>query len=484
MPNSADFLVIGGGIAGLTAACLLSEFGQVAVLCRMDLKTARPYSSTDGMAAVMGQDDSFQIHQDDTLRAGAGYGNPAAVRLMVEGGPKALRFLRSLGLDFQESPLHEPAHSVARTWRSSDFTERDVLEALIRFARKSKSIRLMEGAEGVELIVAGAECRGAFFRQEPSQVAEPFFAKATLLATGGLGQLFARSTSSAGSDGEGLALAANAGLALEDLEFVQFHPITVALPEEGSYLPIPHALRAMGTHITDSAGARFLTQFHPEAELAPSDTLAQAIHLEQAHGQVFLDARHLDQEALRKSFPEFCKLLKKKGLDLSQGKIPISPAAHHSCGGVRVDSKSATLLPGLFAAGEVACASFHGASPLPSNALLEALASARFAAEAMAKQASLDPSPAPVLDLPAPILALEPLPQVKAYAQRIGQILWEHAGVVRSPESLAVAKKALVEIPARDYRIQHRQLVAYKLIEACQARPKSLGSHFMAQSIL
>lgn len=486
MTQKTDFLVIGAGIAGLSAAHFLSEKGSVTVITKGELRHANTYWAQGGIAAVLGKDDSFEFHQQDTLKAGLGHCDEKAVRLMVDTGPRAMRFLESLELKFEEEPLTEAGHSRSRVWRTSDFTGKDILEALIRKISKNGKVHLMENTEAVELIQQEGHCYGAFVRKSNSNTTDtkPLLAKATLLATGGAGRLFARTTNTPGAAGDGIALAINAGVEIADLEFMQFHPTAFALPDGGRYFLLSETLRGMGGWIVNKEGERFVKQVTPEAELAPRDVLARAIYFEQMNQPVYLDMRHLDSDKVKKTFPNIYAYLKEKKFDLAADLIPIAPVAHYLCGGVVTDTKAATSLPGLFAAGEVACSGVHGANRLASNSLLEAVVFAGFAAESMPKYLNLmDLESIDVEKLDLPQIQVEDLAQVKAYAQRIAQVMWEHVGLVRHGKGLKQAKHSLVEIPARDYRIQHRQLVAYRMIQACEARPESLGSHYVSTEL-
>lgn len=485
MPKQTDYLIIGSGVAGLATAYFLSEFGKVTVMTKGEVRNANTYWAQGGIAAVLAKEDTFESHIEDTLKTGAGHCKESAVRQMVFGAPKAIKFLQSIGLKLDKEPMLEAGHSRARVWRSSDFTGRDILEVLIKAVQKKENISFLEKTEAVELMVDEGECKGAFVKREDNEEIDKVGAKHTILATGGLGQLYSKTTNTLGSGGDGLALAVNAGLELQDIEFIQFHPTALATPKNGRHFLLSEVLRGMGAKIVNSRGEAFLKRFDERAELAPRDLVARAIFVEELTNFVFLDMRQIDASKIRKKFPNIQKALKEYDLDLTKDLIPITPVAHYACGGVPTDLKGATLLPGLYAVGEVACTGVHGANRLASNSLLEAIVFAKAVAESLEKSALIDVAKSVNIDsIEKPQVLIEDINQVKAYGKRIGQIMWENVGIVRTPEGLAKAKKEIVAIPARDYRVQHRQLVCYKIIEACQARPQSLGAHYMTKEII
>lgn len=485
MPKQTDYLIIGSGVAGLATAYFLSEFGNVTVLTKSEVRNANTYWAQGGIAAVLDKEDTFESHMEDTLKTGAGHCNESAVRQMVFGASKAIKFLQSIGLKIEKEPMLEAGHSRARVWRSSDFTGRDILEVLIKAVQRKNNISFLEKTEAVELIVDEGECKGAFIRAENEDEIDKVAAKHTVLATGGLGQLFGKTTNTLGSGGDGLALAANAGLELKDIEFIQFHPTALAMPKKGRHFLLSEVLRGMGAKIVNSRGETFLSKFDPRAELAPRDLVSRAIYIEEMTGPVYLDMRHIEEALVRKKFPNIQKALKEYNLDLTKDLIPIAPVAHYACGGVPTDLKGATKLPGLYAVGEVACTGVQGANRLASNSLLEAIVFAKAISESLEKNASMDASKNVNIDsIEVPTVNVEDIDQVKAYGKRIGQIMWENVGIVRTAEGLEKAKTEIVAIPARDYRVQHRQLVSYKIIEACQARPQSLGAHYMTKEII
>lgn len=479
-----DHLIIGAGIAGLATALNLKDAGKVTVILKGKLKQANTYWAQGGIAAVMTKEDRFKKHIVDTMEAGSNHGDRDAVRYLVEHAPKAIRFLESLGVKFKKEPALEGGHSESRVWRTSDFTGQDVLDQLIQSVNKT-DIEVLEDTDAVELIVRDGVCMGAFVRKNNEEKLELFLAKNTVLATGGLGQLFARTSNTLAAAGDGMAMAVNAGLELEDLEFVQFHPTALDKYDDGRYFLLSETLRGFGGRIVNSKGKQFLYEFDKRGELASRDLVTRAIYFEQANGPVYLDIRGFDKKEVKERFPNIIKRLKQYGFDLMNDLIPITPIAHFSCGGIPVDIRGATKLPHLFAVGEVANSHVHGANRLASNALLEGLVFGEAIARTLTQNKEADDKIQidENIQLETPMISVESLPQVKAYAQRIQQIMWDKVGIVRTMEGLREALKEITEIPARDYRIQHRQIVCYKMIQACINRPMSLGCHYIASEI-
>ena len=309
--KKTDYLIIGAGIAGLSTALYLKDVGKVTIITKGKLKQANSYWAQGGIAAVLTKEDRFVKHINDTMEAGSRHNNRDAVRHLVEGAPKAIRFLEKLGVKFRKEPAMEGGHSVARIWRTSDFTGQDVLNNLIKAVQKAKTIDIQENTDAVELIVHEKNCRGAFVRIGKSEKAEPFLAKRTILATGGLGQLFAKTSNTKASAGDGLAMAVNAGLELEDLEFVQFHPTALAIPDNGRYFLLSETLRGFGARIINAKGESFLDEYDSRGELGPRDTVTRGIYFEMMNGSVYLDMHHLDAKEIKRNFPNITKFPKK-----------------------------------------------------------------------------------------------------------------------------------------------------------------------------
>ncbi len=485
MHQKTDYLVVGTGIAGLTAAYLLSDLGQVTLVTKGKLKESNTFLAQGGVAAVLGEDDHFEKHIEDTLQAGRDHCNAHAVRHLVENGPKAIRFLKSIGVNFSDEPALEAGHSRARVWRTDDFTGQAIFNQLFKAVKKQKNIQLLEETEAVELIVQFGEFYGAFLRKSSSEKVEPMLAKNTILATGGMGQLFKKTTNPVGAGGDGLAMALNAGLELKDMEFMQFHPTAFEMPEGGRHFLLSEALRGAGARVVNKDEENFLSRYDSRAEMTPRDLVARAIYFEKMHGAVCLDMRHMLSSELKRRFPNILKQLKNYAINPSKDLIPITPAAHYMCGGIPVDLKGATKLPGLFAVGEVAYTGVHGANRLASNSLLEAIVFAKSAASSLERSVVLDSQKKlDKLSVELPVIAVEDIAQVKAYAQRIGDIMWENVGIIRTVDALEVAKTQIEAIPARDYRIQHRQQVCQAIIDTCLARRDSLGSPYIVENLI
>lgn len=359
MEAKYQFIVIGSGLAGLTSALTVANHGPVLLVSKGALKDTATNLAQGGVAAVTEADDSFSSHIEDTLIAGVGYNRKKAVENLVKDGPAAIAWLRQQGVRFDRKPAREAAHSHRRVMRSSDFTGQAIETALLKKIRRNKNIKVLEKCFVRDLIIKNKQCVGIKTEKE-------IYGQKVILATGGLGQIFAYTTNPKVATGDGLAMAYRAGCKVADLEFIQFHP--TALKDKSSPLfLLSESLRGDGAYLINAQGKRFVN------ELSPRDKLTRAIVAEQKRGEVYLDIRHKGAKLIKARFPNIYRELKKRGFDLAKEPVPVTPAAHYSCGGVKTDAFGRTNIKNLMAFGEVACTGVHGANRLASNSLLEAI---------------------------------------------------------------------------------------------------------------
>ncbi|MFB8401732.1 L-aspartate oxidase [Streptomyces sp. NPDC055912] len=450
----ADVVVVGSGVAGLTAALRCTAAGlRTVVVTKARLDDGSTRWAQGGIAAALGEGDTPEQHLDDTLVAGAGLCDERAVRVLVTEGPDAVRRLIATGADFDKTADGEIAltregghHRRRIAHAGGDATGAEISRALVE-AIRDRGVRTIEHALVLDLLT-DAEGRTAgvtlhVMGEGQHDGVGAVHAPAVVLATGGMGQVFSATTNPAVSTGDGVALALRAGAEVSDLEFVQFHPTVLFLGagSEGQQPLVSEAVRGEGAHLVDADGVRFMVGQHELAELAPRDIVAKAITRRmQEHGteNMYLDARHFGAEMWEERFPTILAACRSHGIDPVTEPIPVAPAAHYASGGVRTDLRGRTTVPGLYACGEVACTGVHGANRLASNSLLEGLVFAeRIADDVIA--AAPRAAGAPVL--PATPVTL-PLP-VAGARTRIQRIMTAGAGVLRSEASLREAAEAL-----------------------------------------
>ena len=477
------FLVVGSGVAGLHTAWRASAEGDVLVLTKRSLFDSATAYAQGGIAAALGAGDSPELHRRDTLAAGAALCDAKAVEVLVEEGPARVRELQTAGADFDLEPSgkfklgREAAHSRRRIVHAhGDQTGAEVARTLIERVRDTESIEVLERTRVLDLIVSDGRCCGV--RATVRGVATEIIADATVLATGGCGQVYKYTTNPQVATGDGYAIAHRAGVRLADMEFVQFHPTALETPENPLAL-ISEAVRGEGAVLLNDSGERFMVKRHRLAELAPRDVVAREIFRERAAGgRVWLDARMLGA-SFRQRFPGIYALCKARGINPARQLIPVIPAAHYMMGGIVTDLTGRSALERLYACGEVSRTGVHGANRLASNSLLEGLVFAERVARDMISSARLPAVPRKK-QWEAPPLADRGAAQVAA--DDIRSVMWDHAGIDRTAKGLRECLVLLAGIERRlpEGATEEANMVqtARLIAEAALLRKESRGGHY------
>jgi L-aspartate oxidase len=509
-----DFLVIGGGIAGLIFAINAADAGgTVTVLTKGASGEANTAYAQGGIASVWSVDDSFESHIDDTLRSGAGLCNRHAVETIIRDGPAAVRELIALGTRFtrieeggeDEYDLgREGGHTHRRVLHAQDLTGREIMRALGEAASSRRNIRVLENRVAVNLLIepggtngAGpTRCWGAYVLDRATLAVDKLIARATLLATGGAGKVYLYTTNPDIASGDGVAMAYRAGAPVANMEFIQFHPTCLYHPAAKSFL-ISEALRGEGAILRLPDGTAFMKRYHSDAELAPRDVVARAIDAEmKRHGLdcVYLDISGRPADFVRSRFPNIFKRCLNYGFDITRTPIPVVPAAHYMCGGVMTDLDARTQIAGLYAAGEVAMTGLHGANRLASNSLLEAAVMGRRAAAAARADLAVSgegrPPDFPHWDPGRAIRSDERVLITQSWDE-IRRLMWNYVGIVRSDRRLerAMRRLELIKEEVHSYYWEHlvdsdlvelRNLVevAELVVRSAMARKESRGLHY------
>ncbi|MGE5569291.1 MAG: L-aspartate oxidase [Rhodospirillales bacterium] len=481
-----DFLVVGAGVAGLRAAIELAEAGTVLVVAKDSLHESSSEYAQGGIAVALSDDDEVELHEHDTLVAGDGLCDPAAVRTLVEQGPAAVEQLIEWGAEFDRDGGklafgREGAHSRRRILHAhGDSTGREISRTLYLKAASLPNVKFRTFAAITDLLVSdNGEAAGVVACDASARNWVPLPARAVLMATGGLGQAFRVTTNPEVATGDGVAAAFRAGAGISDLEFVQFHPTALHLQSAPPFL-LTEALRGEGGYLRNAEGDRFMPRYHPLAELAPRDVVARAIATEMKRTgapHVFLDLRHLGADFLRRRFPRIYETCLRYGFDPGADMAPVRPAAHYAMGGIRTDLDGRTSIPRLYAAGEVAATGVHGANRLASNSLLEGVVFGARAGAAMREWAGVPPAKA------AP--PAEPLfPCIDA--EELRALAWEKCGIIRSGPELGEAAGRLARValtPAANpnralFELRSMHLVVGLIARMAAARKESRGAHY------
>jgi L-aspartate oxidase len=509
-PISSDFLVIGGGIAGLLFAIKASEIGSVTVLTKAAGSEANTAYAQGGIASVWSVDDSFESHVSDTLRAGDGLCNRQAAETIIRDGPDAVRDLIALGTRFtrmeeggeDEYDLgREGGHSHRRVLHAQDLTGREIMRALGEAAAARANLQILENHVAVDLLIQKprsgqhAMCWGAYALDKGTMEVRRLLARTTLLASGGAGKVYLYTTNPDIASGDGVAMAFRAGAPVANMEFYQFHPTCLYHPAAKSFL-ISEALRGEGAILRLNDGSPFMKRYHPDAELAPRDIVARAIDSEMKRlglDCVYLDISHRPAAFVRERFPNIYRRCLSFGYDLTAGPIPVVPAAHYMCGGVVTDLYGRTSIPRLYAAGETAMTGLHGANRLASNSLLEAAVMGRRAFAAVRDSWPGDatrPPEFPEWD-PGSAARTEQRVLITHSWDEIRRLMWNYVGIVRSDRRLerALRRIHLLKEEIHGYYWDHlldsdlielRNLVSVaELVVRCAiGRKESRGLHY------
>ncbi len=474
----------------------LRAHGRVLILTKSDPGAGSTGYAQGGIAAAVGPDDTPERHAADTLAAGDGLCDEAAVSVLVGEGPLYVRQLMAWGAAFDRAAdgsldlAREGAHSVRRVLHAHDATGREIGRVLSARLVRQPSVEVIDHAVAVQAIVGRDRVEGVRFLDASGSLCEAR-ASATLLATGGAGQVFRETTNPSVATGDGVTLAYAAGARVIDLEFVQFHPTVLAVPGAPRFL-LSEALRGEGARLINARGEPFVHRYDPAGDLAARDRVSRAIVLEsrRTNGPVYLTLAHLPPATVRDRFPAIAELCRRVGLDLATDRLPVGPAAHYLMGGVETDLHGRTSIPGLFAAGEVACTGVHGANRLASNSLLEGLVFGGRAGAAMrgwSRDAWPDPVTPVVADAPP---GAEPLhPALEEAAVR--DLMWQHAAVFRDAAGLEAATHQLEEacgaveaqrargaaLSAGSWRLVSLLTVGRLIVRAARRREESRGAH-------
>jgi len=489
--ETVDFLIIGSGVAGLRAAIELAAYGSVLVVTKDRPSESNTEYAQGGIAAVISDEDEVGIHLEDTLRAGDGLCREDAVKTLVEEGPERIRELISWGAEFDMEGTKldltlEAAHSRRRILHAhGDSTGKELERVLLTKVRSMPSVRKYPFAFTVDLISDGKECYGAYVLREGKLAA--LYARATILATGGAGQIFSRTTNPSVATGDGMGIAFRAGADLEDMEFIQFHPTSLYSPAAPQFL-LSEAVRGEGAVLLNVSLRRFMPDYHENAELAPRDVVSRAIISELVKtksNHVYLDLRHMGKDFVKNRFPQIYSTCLQYDVDITEDLVPVSPAAHYIMGGIRTNLDGETNIRGLYAAGEAACTGVHGANRLASNSLLEGLVFGARAGSAALKTNVKPGMGEPLNSLSGrDVLSIDDSVEIKRVLRKV---MWEKAGIIRCARSLEHAKKKLLSfsrITGQHYLTRHELelknmvTVARIIVEAALSRKGSVGAHY------
>jgi L-aspartate oxidase len=502
-PLRFDVLIVGSGLAGLSAALLLPSSKKIAIITKRAVMEGSSGWAQGGMAAVWNKDDSFDAHIQDTHIAGAGLCDPAATRFVVENAPKGIAWLQTMGVPFSEEDgqLHltrEGGHSARRIVHVTDATGAAVQRTLIDAVQKASNITLFEQHTLVDLITTdklglpGKRCVGLYALDSDTDEVLTFEAPQTILATGGAGKVYLYTTNPDTATGDGIAAAWRAGCRVQNMEFIQFHPTCLYHPHAKSFL-ISEAVRGEGGRLLLPDGTRFMEQHDPRLELAPRDVVARAIDFEMKKGGfdcVYLDISHQPKTFLLEHFPNIYARCLELGIDISKQPIPVVPAAHYTCGGVLADLQGRTDIRGLYAVGETACSGLHGANRLASNSLVECMVFAQAATTDIVQSHDEPSTTLPAWD-DSRVSDADESVVISHNWDELRRFMWDYVGIVRTNKRLERASHRIALLQGEIHEfysnfhvtrdlLELRNLVqvADLIVRSAQARHESRGLHF------
>jgi L-aspartate oxidase len=505
-----DFVVIGSGIAGLSFALKAATHGSVAVVTKRTGSDTNTAWAQGGIACVTSDEDSFELHVRDTLEAGAGLCDETVVRTIVSEGPERIRELAALGLQFDKREVlgrreldlgKEGGHSKRRVLHVRDVTGREIEETLLRELGRQRHVELLENQMAVDLITAAKlgfaaedRCLGVYVLNEKTGEVETIRADRIVLATGGCGKVYLYTTNPDIATGDGVAMAWRAGVEIANMEFIQFHPTCLFHPHAKSFL-ISEAVRGEGGVLRNNRGEDFMKRYDARGSLAPRDIVARAIDAEIKRSGakcVFLDITHRSPEFIQERFPHIYQTCLRFGIDMSKQAIPVVPAAHYQCGGIKTDVNGATSLPGLYAIGEVACTGLHGANRLASNSLLEGLVVAHRAAAAAVQTRSASKHEVPLPEWKSGnVQDVDELVVIYHNWDEIRRLMWDYVGIVRTDKRLhrASARLRNLQREIREFywnfkisvdllELRNLATVAALIVDSALCRKESRGLHY------